>query len=73
MRDTALTDQHYTWIKNELARDVEEALIIDLLPSVVEKRVICLEKGEIQTLDSMQIASALESQSDLFLSAYIGQ
>ncbi len=48
-------------------------LIIDLIPSVIEKTAICLEKRAIKTLDAIQVASALESQSDLFLSADSGQ
>lgn len=68
-REGALSASRYRRLKRDLAADLEQATIVDLTPSVVHRTVACLEHEPLRALDAIQVASALESLCDLFISA----
>jgi len=64
-----LSAARYRRLKRDFAADLEQAMIVDLTPSVVHRTVSCLEHAPLRTLDAIQVASAIESLCDLFISA----
>ncbi len=68
-RHNKLSYRKYAKMKRELATDVAEASMIDLTEGVIQEAIRCLERTHVRAMDAIHIASAIESVSDLFLSA----
>lgn len=68
-REGVLTKASYVKIKRMFSEDLKGATVIEFYPSVVAHAVRCLERTATRSLDAIQIASALVSECDLFLSA----
>lgn len=68
-REEKLPMARYRQLKRDLALDLDQSTLIDLVPSVVNRAVSCLERAPLRTLDALQTASAIESFSDLFVTA----
>lgn len=64
-----LSTSNYRRLKRLLATDVEAAGMIDLTPSIMGRTISTLEQAPLRTPDAIQVASALESMCDLFLTA----
>lgn len=69
LSDGLLKKKQYTLLKKEFLLDIEEALIIDLSPSIVKTTIQCLEKASLRAFDAIHVASALETHVDLFVSS----
>ena len=69
LREKNLTRLQYQQAKQSLAQEVNDAIVIDLTPEVVRLGIEVLEASPVQTMDALQIASALAWQADLFASA----
>lgn len=72
-REGKIAKKNYSVIKTNFAKDVEEATIVQMTSMVIEKTILCLETNPVRTLDAIQIASAVESVCDLFLTADVRQ
>lgn len=69
LREGALDARHYKTMKTNLAADVSQATIVEMTPAVVRTAIDCLERFTLRTLDALHLASALETNVGLFVSA----
>ena len=69
LREKSLTQPEYTKVKQRLAEDVRDAIIINLIPPVVESTIAVLETSPVRTMDAIHIACAMEWHADLFASS----
>jgi len=69
VREQDLSQASYAQIKYQLAEDVQDAQIINLTASVIERSIHLLETNALRSLDALHIACALEWQADLFASS----
>ncbi len=68
-REHKLSDEQYRTMKKDIAADLVQATIVPLTEAVLEKTIAALQKAPLRTLDALHVAAALESSSDLFVSA----
>jgi len=69
VREKDLSQATYAQIKYQLAEDVQDAQIINLTASVIERSIHLLESNALRSLDALHVACALEWQADLFASS----
>jgi predicted nucleic acid-binding protein len=69
VREGLLTDREYTEVKQYLSQDIRDAVIINLVSQVVSTCTKILEASPIRAADALQIACALEWETELFISA----
>ena len=69
LRSELINEEIYLGIKNEVLEDIEDADIINLTPSVLNKTTELLEENVLRSLDAIHIACALEWQAQLFVSS----
>lgn len=69
LREGSISKKDYFLIKERLIEEFEYIEIINVVPEVIAKSIILLEKNSLHTLDAIHIASALILKSDLFVSA----
>jgi len=69
VREGLLTDREYTEVKQYLSQDIRDAVIVNLVPQVVSTCTKILEASPIRAADALQIAPALEWETELFVSA----
>ena len=68
-REGLLTDRDYREAKQYLSEDIRDAVIVNLVPQVVSTCTKILEASPVRAADALQIACALEWETDLFVSA----
>lgn len=59
----------YSRIKQRLAEEVRDAVVVNLTPDVVGSSVAILEATAVRTMDALQIACALAWGADVFATA----
>ena len=69
VREGLLTDREYTEAKKYLSQDIWDAVIVNLVPQVVVTCTKILEASPVRAADALQIACALEWETELFVSA----
>ena len=69
VREKYLSRQSYLKIKYQLAEDIKDAQVINLVPEVIEKSIFLLEINILRSLDALHIACAQEWQAELFVSS----
>lgn len=69
LRENSISKKDYLLIKERLIEEFEHIEIINVVPEVIAKSIILLEKNSLRTLDAIHIASALILKPDLFVSA----
>lgn len=69
VRERRLTRADYARAKRHLARDVRDAVVINLSPAVVATCVSVLEASPVRAMDALHIACAVEWRAELFVSA----
>lgn len=69
LREKVIKRKDYIIIKNRMIEEFEELEIINVIPEVISKSIILLEKNNIRTLDAIHISSAILWSPDLFISA----
>jgi predicted nucleic acid-binding protein len=69
VREGLLTDREYTESKQYLSQDIRDAVIVNLVPQVVSTCTKILEASPVRAADALQIACALEWETELFVSA----
>ncbi|MGA2642014.1 MAG: type II toxin-antitoxin system VapC family toxin [Spirochaetia bacterium] len=68
-REKKLNQKEYQAIKGDFFRDVEDANLINVVPTIIEGAVNCLEGGTMRTLDAIHVASAMSIGSELFVTS----
>ena len=69
LREKSLTRPEYAKAKQRLSEDVRDAMIIHLIPPVIESTIIVLEASPVRTMDAIHVACAMEWHTDLFASS----
>jgi predicted nucleic acid-binding protein len=69
LRETLLTQQEYTRVKQRLSQDVRDAEIINLTPDVIQRCIEILEMNTLRTMDALHVACAMAWEVDLFVSS----
>lgn len=69
LRETNISKKDYLLIKERLIEEFESIEIINVVPEVIAKTILLLEKSNLRTLDAIHIASALIWKPDLFISS----
>jgi len=68
-REGLLSGRDYTEAKQYLSEDIRDAVIVNLVPQVVSTCTKILEASPLRAADAVQIACALEWETELFVSA----
>lgn len=69
LRENSISPKDYLLIKERLIEEFEHIEIINVVPEVIAKSIMLLEKNSLRTLDAIHIALALMWKPDLFVSA----
>jgi predicted nucleic acid-binding protein len=69
VREDLLMDREYTEVKQYLSLDIRDAVIVNLVPQVLSTCARILEGSPVRAADALQIACALEWETELFVSA----
>jgi len=72
-RQSLITEDQYENAKKTLLKDLEDALICNITPSVVRQSIRILETNKVRTLDALHVACALEFEAETFVSSDIQQ
>ena len=72
-RQSVITEDQYETAKLALLRDLEDAMICNVTPSVIKESIHILETSKVRTLDALHIACALEFEAEVFVSSDIQQ
>ena len=72
-RQSVITEDQYEIAKQALLRDLEDALICNITPSVIKQSIQILESSKVRSLDVLHIACALEFEAEAFVSSDIQQ
>ncbi len=72
-RQSVITEDQYKNAKEGLLRDIEDALICNITPSVIKQSIHILEISKVRSLDALHIACALEFEAETFVSSDIQQ
>ena len=73
VRDGLLTRREYAEAKQYLSQDIQDAVIINLIPQVVSTCTKILEDSPVRSADALHVACALEWKTELFVSSDKGQ
>jgi hypothetical protein len=68
-REKKLDQKGYQAIKQDFFRDLEDTNLVNVVPTIIEGAVNCLEGGTIRTLDAIHVASAMSIGSELFVTS----
>jgi predicted nucleic acid-binding protein len=69
VREGKLSKTQREHLKSHALRDIADTDVCQLTPEVVSSAIDVIEEHPLRTLDALQVASALEMRSDLFVSA----
>lgn len=69
LREGEISQKDYTQVKQQLADDINDVLLLNLTPAVVAKSITLLENNVLRAMDSLHVACAIEWQADLFVSS----
>ncbi|OGP94266.1 MAG: twitching motility protein PilT [Deltaproteobacteria bacterium RBG_16_47_11] len=72
-RQRVITEDQYENAKQALLKDLEDALICNITPSVIKQSIHTLETNRVRTLDALHVACALEFEAEAFVSSDIQQ
>lgn len=69
LRENNLSPKEYSLIKEKMIEEFDSLEIINVVPEVISKATLLLEKYNLRTLDSIHVASAIIWKPDLFVSS----
>lgn len=69
VREDLLSAQQYGTIKEHLAADVRDAVIINLTPEVISASISLLEASPLRAMAALHVACALAWEAELFVSS----
>jgi len=72
-RQSAITEDQYEAAKQALLRDLHDALVCNITPSVIKQSIYILETSKVRSLDALHIACALEFEAEAFISSDVQQ
>ena len=72
-RQSVIAEDEYESAKQALLKDLEDALICNITPSVIKQSIHTLETNRVRTLDALHVACALEFEAEAFVSSDIQQ
>jgi len=72
-RQSVITGDQYRKAKQALLKDLGDALICNITPSVIKQSIHILETNRVRTLDALHVACALEFGAEAFVSSDIQQ
>jgi len=72
-RQSVITNDEYERAKQALLKDLGDALICNITPSVIKQCIDILEASKVRTLDALHIACALEFEAEAFVSSDMQQ
>jgi uncharacterized protein len=70
---STITEGQYENAKQALLKDLENALICNITPSVIRQSIHILETNRVRTFDALHIGCALEWKAEVFVSSDIRQ
>ena len=73
LRERILSPREYNEAKHFLLADIQDAVVINLTPSVIASSMQILEKNPVRAMDALQVACAQAWQADVFVSADVRQ
>ena len=73
LREKSISRNEYDIIKRKLTDEIDDTIILNITPTVVQKSISLLELNMLRAMDSLHIACAIEWNADLFVSADIRQ
>lgn len=68
-REKTITDSQYHKLRAFIIDDLKNFYLCELNTPVIKRSVVLLESFALKTLDALQVACAIESQSEIFMSA----
>lgn len=69
LREKSLPRREYVQVKQRLAEEVRDAIIINLTPDVIQSSIKILETTPVRTMDALHVACASVWAADLFVSS----
>jgi predicted nucleic acid-binding protein len=72
-RQSTITEDQYETAKQALLRDLQDALVCNITPSVIKRSIHILETSKVRSLDALHIACALEFEAEAFISSDVQQ
>jgi hypothetical protein len=69
IREGALDHKNYLLVKKQLLNDVQDAVVLQITPSVISHSVKLLENNTLRAMDALHVACALEWKTDLFVTS----
>lgn len=69
VREKSLSRGDYTEAKKFLLEDIQDAVVVNLTPSVVATSIEMLEACPLRAMDALQVACAREWGAEVFVSA----
>ena len=69
LRENKLNQRNFMIAKNRLLEEIEDIIILNITPPVINKSIELLENNILRTMDALHIACAIEWQPDLFVSS----
>ena len=68
-REKSISRKSYFIIKKRLLEEIEDADLINVIPEIIARSILLLEKNKLRTIDAVHLASAIIWETDLFISA----
>lgn len=72
-REGDLSPEKYQMAKSQLAVEVADTSIVNILPEVIADAVSILENNPVRAMDALHIACALRCQAELFVTSDANQ
>ena len=72
-RESVITQNQYNNAKQALFKDLEDAMVCNITPSVIKHSIKILEENPIRAMDALHIGCALEWKADVFISSDLKQ
>ena len=69
VREGNLSIENYQNLKEQIAEDIKDIQIINLVPEVIEGSVTLLENNMLRSLDALHLSCAIVWNSDIFISS----
>ncbi len=69
VREGNLSAENYLNLKEQIAEDIKDIQIINLVPKVVEGSITLMENNMLRSLDALHLSCAITWKSDLFISS----
>jgi predicted nucleic acid-binding protein len=72
-RQSIIREDQYETAKQAFLRDLQDALVCNITPSVIKQSIHILETSKVRSLDALHIACALEFKAEAFISSDVQQ